>query len=118
MSEQEIIAKTGFYVSLISYVVFLFAEYVRPGFVMNVFSVHLFLLAVIIFGVWWSVCGTNEVKSLFSKVLHGCIRLAVSVIFGILVWSETANFGDLRIFIACIVASLPWVLYYILSREK
>ena len=41
------IIKTGFLTSVISYFAFVFFDFLRPGFVSNVFSVHLFLLSAI-----------------------------------------------------------------------
>ncbi len=51
---QEPIARTGFWASFISYILFWLADLVRPGFVARYLSVHLFLLAAIIFAIWWS----------------------------------------------------------------
>ena len=49
-----VIARTGFYVSVVSYLVFLLADLIKPGFVSNYMSVHWFLFAAIVFAVWWS----------------------------------------------------------------
>ncbi len=52
-AEQEAIAETGFFTSLLSYVLFWTLDVLRPGFVARFFSVHVFLVGLIVFGVWW-----------------------------------------------------------------
>ena len=48
------ISKIGFYTSLVSYLVFWLADVVRPGFVTRYFSVHLFLVPLLLFGIVWT----------------------------------------------------------------
>lgn len=49
----EILTQTVFLTATLSFVVFLLFDLLRPGFVSNVFSVHWFLLAAIVSGIWW-----------------------------------------------------------------
>ncbi len=52
---QEKISRTGFFTSVVSYVGFWILDAWRPGFVARYLSVHIFLLAAIVFGTWWSL---------------------------------------------------------------
>lgn len=54
------IAYTGFIVSLVSYVVFWGADIARTGFVSRYFSVHVFLLAALVFGGWMMFVEVND----------------------------------------------------------
>ena len=118
----EPVARTGFFMSLISYVVFLFLDFVRPGFVSRAFSVHLFLAATLLFGAWWSsLYPTIPLRPLspFRHFLVATLIFAVwwsrfnpqgrskpfrqsllaaifAILAGVLTWNLTASLDDLR----------------------
>ncbi len=92
-SWQEAIAKTGFLTCLTSYVIFWLMDVVRPGFVARYFSVHIFLLGVIIFGVWWS----RVVEEYTDRPL---LQLIVAYSFGfilsVITWNSAKEMGVIR----------------------
>ena len=88
------IAKTAFLTGLISYGVFLLFEYLRPGFVQYVFSVHWFLLAVIGTGIWLAVVAKDQ-KS--TNKLWRLVQLIVGLLLMIVMLREGEVFGDFRI---------------------
>ncbi|HAL50398.1 MAG: hypothetical protein UU40_C0003G0047 [Candidatus Uhrbacteria bacterium GW2011_GWD2_41_121] len=104
---KDVIAKTGFLVSVISYGFFLLCEYLRPGFVSYVFSVHLILIPAIVFGIWWAqVAIERKGRSLMWIVF----KIFVGLLLMIILWREGTTFGDFRIFISLIGLALPFVL--------
>lgn len=54
------VARTGFWTSVISYIVFWACDLARPGFVSRYFSVHLLLLAALAFGGWMTYLESNS----------------------------------------------------------
>lgn len=54
------VARTGFWVSAVSYAVFWACDLARPGFVSRYFSVHVFLIAALAFGAWWTYVESNS----------------------------------------------------------
>jgi hypothetical protein len=104
---QHSIAKTAFLTSLISYGVFLLFEYLRPGFVQYVFSVHWFLVVIIGTGVWWALIA-QEQKS--RNKLWRLVQLIVGLLLMIIMLREGEVFGDFRIIMALVGLVLPFVL--------
>lgn len=104
---KDLIIKTAFLTSFVSYGFFLLCEYLRPGFVSYVFSVHLILIPAIVFGIWWAnvAIEPKDRSSLWTgfKILAGLLLM-------IILWREGAVFGDMRIFICLIGLALPFVL--------
>ncbi|MBT3230662.1 hypothetical protein HN358_02670 [Candidatus Uhrbacteria bacterium] len=101
------IAKTAFLTGLISYGVFLLFEYLRPGFVQYVFSVHWFLLAVIGTGIWLAVVAKDQ-KS--TNKLWRLVQLIVGLLLMIVMLREGEVFGDFRIVMALVGLVLPFVV--------
>ncbi len=90
---QESVARTGFFTSVISYGIFLALDLARPGFVSRAFSVHLFLLAAILFGAWWSsFADAKKPRSVLTHLLSALFALLAAV----LVWNLGETLGDLR----------------------
>ena len=92
----EPVARTGFFMSLISYVVFLFLDFVRPGFVSRAFSVHLFLAATLLFGAWWSRLYPTIPLPPLSTFRHFLLTALFAILAGVLTWNLTASLDDLR----------------------
>jgi len=113
------IAKTGFLVSLSSYVLFFALDWLRPGFVSDFLSVHLFLLAAIIFGVWWAVEEPSVIKhsSIVGKIFGILALVFLSVIVGWFAWREGRPFADFRPLVALIGLGLPSLIVYSLTRS-
>ena len=92
----EPVARTGFFMSLISYVVFFFLDFVRPGFVSRAFSVHLFLAATLLFGAWWSSLYPTIPLRPLSPFRHFLLTALFAILAGVLTWNLTASLDDLR----------------------
>ncbi len=114
MTHHEPIARTGFLVSLASYLFFWLLDVAHPGFVARYFSVHIFLLGVILFGIWWAVVVEEYVD-------HHQIQFAFAVVFGILVsvlvWNIGSSFGVARGIVSLLALLVP-VLVLRLVRYK
>ncbi len=93
-SWQERIARTGFFTAAVSYVSFWILDALRPGFVARYVSVHLFLLAAMIFGAWWAVSARSYRDWPFAQYV-------VAALFGIVLatvaWTLGAGFESYRL---------------------
>jgi len=107
------IGKTGFLVSVISYVVFWLADFWRQGFVSTVFSVHWFLFFAWIFGVLWTLTATTP-QTRLSKLLIA----SLSFILFIVLWKLGNVFGDLQILLAFFGALVPVIGFVLLSHKN
>ena len=112
---QSSIAKTAFLTSLISYGVFLLFEYLRPGFVQYVFSVHWFLVAIVGTGIWFAVV-TKAKKS--QNRSWQLVQLIIGLLLMTILLREGEVFGDFRIIIALIGFALPFVVVQSLKSSK
>lgn len=100
LTYQERIARTGFCVSLVSYFGFWLMDFLIPGFVSRFFSVHLFLLLAIAFGIWWF-----EVVEEYADqpMVERIIALVIGIVLSVIVWKNGEGFESLR-FIATLAA--------------
>lgn len=101
------LARTGFLASLVSYLVFLAAEVLRPGFASRYFSIHLFLLAAVLFGFWWSAA-LKEFKDHWIWQ-HVC-AIIMGVVLLLITWQLGAGFAEYRILMALLAATVPLIL--------
>ena len=103
----EPIARTGFLTCLASYMFFWSLDLLRPGFVARYFSVHIFLLGVIIFGIWWASVVDRYVD-------HQRIQWSLSALFGIflsvIVWKLGGAFGLGRGIVSLIALFVPMLV--------
>ena len=111
---QADIPKTGFLVSLISYLSFWLLDALRPGFVARFFSVHLFLLASILFAIWWVRC---DVSAVDHPRLHVVVAGVLGIVLSVLMWNVGEGFGGLRILV-CLVALIMPLLILRLIKYK
>ncbi len=111
---MHVIAKTGFYVSLISYAVFWLLDVMRPGFVARSFSVHLFLLAALIFGVWWGM-------TLKEYTDRPWVQILFTAIFGfflsVITWGVGEGFGALRLVVVVIAFFIPFIVWRLIQKQ-
>lgn len=107
ISMQRTIAKTGFLVSLTSYLCFWLLDALRPGFVARYFSVHLFFLGALVFGVLW--VKTDELATDHPRG-HVLMAMLAGVVLGALVWISGEGFASLRIVITLLAALIPLML--------
>ncbi len=107
------IARTGFFISLTSYGLFWLMDALRPGFVSRSFSVHLFLLCTIVFGVWWAIIVENYQE-------RAWVQRLVAVILGFFLAVLTLRLGEglgiLRILLVIFAACLPSLFLKLLKE--
>lgn len=111
---QAKIAKTGFLTSLISYIIFWLINAIRPGFVARYFSIHIFLLLCIIFGVWWRV----SMKEYADRpIIQYLVSFLFGILFAVVTWKLGSGFQEYRLLIVLISFISP-VLFLSLLRSK
>ena len=114
-NNQAILAKTGFFVSLFSYCVFWGAEILRPGMISRYFSVHIFVITAIVFGLWWALCGAE--KSAHSWRSWGVVFVSC-VCASLVAWFFGDGFGGYRV-LACVGAFfLPFLLWLVFLLDE
>lgn len=109
------IAKTLFYTSLISYLVFGLAEYIRPGFVSYHFSLHWFVLPMIIGAILWS--DEKAKAGHVDKVFRVVVKILLNLLLFIIFWIQGKVFGDFRFIIALCALATPWIASVLLSND-
>lgn len=113
------ILRTVFLTSVFAYMGFAYLEYVEPGVVSDVMSVHLWLVPIVVSGVWWAIV-EEKVKSEKGKVgtVPGAIAaMLVGLVFGGIMWHNGGMFGDFRLLLALGAAALPGIAYYSLLKS-
>lgn len=110
---SETLARTVFLTSLVSFVVFLFLDLLRPGFVAKTFSVHWFLLAAIVSGVWWAFV-VKEKKE--KKKLQLLVALFFGLIGLFVVWQFRADLSDFLVLVLPLAFLTPFLVIYLLRR--
>lgn len=112
--EQEMIARTGFFVSLASYGIFWLLDLLHPGFVARFFSVHLFLLGAILFGIWWG----SVVQEYADRARAQYFVLASCGIFAaVLTWNLGAVFGGWRVIVSAVTLVVPVMVLRLLKYK-
>lgn len=104
----EAIVRTGFLVSLTSYVVFWIVDVVQPGFVSRYFSVHIFLLASVVFGLLWASVLDEYVS---RPILQVVVVTFCGLMLAVLTWNLAQNLGVYRVPLTLISLILPSILY-------
>ena len=111
------ITRTGYIVSCISYVVFMALDWLRPGFVSNFLSPHLFLLSAIIFGILWAhrsnLQSPNSITN-FQSLFH---IFLLGFLFAIFAWTEGRPFGDLRVLVTLVAFVVPFLVVSSLKHD-
>lgn len=112
--EQWVLAKTGFYTSLITYLLFLGVEALRPGFVARYFSPHICLLAIICFGAWWSF-GPPASDRRFG---HWPLATLFGFFLSVIVWRLGSGFEAYRILMALLGFLVPLAVLVLIRSPK
>jgi hypothetical protein len=110
---QTTISRTGFYVSLISYVVFWVLDILKSGFVARTFSVHIFLFSAIVFGIWWAIVVKEYTERPWLEMLFA---LVLGILLSVLTWIFGEGLGMFR-FLIVIIAFLIPLLFLRLLRD-
>lgn len=103
--------RTAFLTALLSYLGFLFVEYLEPGFVSNSFSVHIIGALAAVLGVAWYPTAEREKK--VGKI----VPVVLGLIGALIVWNEGTMFGDFRALFAVGVLVLPLLSSRLLLRS-
>lgn len=106
MIDIERIAKTGYLTSVVSYGAFWLMDAARPGFVARFFSVHIFLLSAILFGVVWA-------KTAKATERSGWIWWAVAIPVGlgaaVLTWNLGEGLAEFRVLVTALASIIPLI---------
>lgn len=107
------ITRTGYIVSAISYAIFLTLDWLRPGFVSNFFSPHLFLLSAIIFGILWARRSYTSAITPFALLP----TVFTAFLLAIFTWTEGRPFGDLRLLVTLTAFVVPFLIVHSLKHD-
>jgi|GEM_PF-782413 len=110
---QTTISRTGFYVSLISYIVFWVLDIFQPGFVARTFSVHIFLLSAIVFGIWWAIVVKEYTERPWLEMLFA---LALGILLSVLTWIFGEGLGMFRLLVVVIAFMTPLLFLRLLRN--
>lgn len=100
--------RTAYLVSLASYLAFLLFEWLRPGFVSDIFSPHLFLAAAIVFGVLW---GRKAMGNEKEEGGMGVVIWTLGMLLAWVVWKEGRPLEEFRVLVTLMALVLPFVIY-------
>jgi hypothetical protein len=101
------LAQRGLLISLLSYAFFALAEYFRPGFVSTVFSVHWFLLAVIVCVVWGD---RHNDGGRLPRWMAWALQLLFAILLMFVVWREMTFLEDMRFFVTLAAGAVPFLV--------
>ncbi|MBI1907957.1 hypothetical protein HYS28_00885 [Candidatus Uhrbacteria bacterium] len=109
--------KTLFFTALLAYCVFGVIEYAAPGFVSNVFSVHLLALVAFVAAIGWM--GSHPtIHRPSSTFLGTLLAITLGIVLAVVLWREGEPFGDLRLPLALAGLVLPWCARKALSEHE
>lgn len=110
----ESVAKTGFFVSVFSYVVFWGMDLLRPGFVSRTLSVHVFLASAILFGGWW-LWYRSEPR--FSSKISAVFSLLFGLLLLVLVLGFGTGLGEHQVPVAVLATILPSLTFRLIRSD-
>lgn len=114
---HERLLQTTFFTALFAYIGFLFLDYLEPGFVSYVFSVHLWGALAVVFGIVWGLRTHHHVPITRHSARITLLVLSTALFW--FLWREGAVFGSMRLLLALGAAALPWITWRVLSeRDK
>lgn len=105
------ILRTIFLTSGFAYLFFMYLDTIEPGVVSDVLSAHLWLLPLVVSGVWWAVVAKEDDEKKETRMLAVIAALLVGLVFGGLVWHNGDMFGDFRLLLALGAVALPMLAY-------
>ena len=108
------IIKTGFYVSLVSLVTFLFFEYFISGFVSNYFPINILVIFLLVFAVLYAFYSEKSM-SRFGQAL--AFALIFGILFAYLVVRELDASNEYRFLISFFVLILPTIIIGIIYER-
>lgn len=100
--------------SLVSYIFFWMCELLRPGFVSRSFSVHVFLMAIILFGCWWA----SVVEEYTDRVrLQHTLVIFFGVFLSVIVWQTGRVFDVWRLPLAALCLFVPFLTWRLMRYK-
>jgi hypothetical protein len=111
----RLMVATGYVVSLFSYIGFWIFDALRPGFVSRTFSVHLFLLSAVVFGVAWHASGARTEGTPTRDYL---LATGGAAVLSAVVWNTGTGFGAFRILMTALAALLPYTVTALLRSTE
>ncbi|MBT5807645.1 hypothetical protein HOI18_00010 [Candidatus Uhrbacteria bacterium] len=108
----ETIARTGFLTSLVSYITFWLFDIIQPGFVSRYFSVHIFLLGAVIFGLWWSSAMDDYIERPGIQLLFA---LVFGILLAVLTFALSKDMSGYRLILSLISFTIPWIVLRLLK---
>jgi len=111
---QQTISKTGFFVSFFSYGIFFLVDLLRSGFVARFFSVHLFLIATIFFGIWWAMVLNKEKDRVIWQYI---MMIFLGSILAIFTWKLGQGFAEMRLLITFLAIFIPLIILQIIRVQ-
>lgn len=111
--------RTVFLVSTFAYMGFAYFDTLEPGVVSDVMSVHVWLVPVVVSGVWWATVAkdTGEEKGRAGRVAGTLAAVLVGLVLGGLLWHNGDMFGDFRLLLAVGAAALPILAHRTLMQS-
>ncbi len=108
------VLRTGYFTSVGSYFAFLLLEWLKPGFVSNVFSPHLFLAVAIALGIlWgWKKEWRNEKYELGIQVTAWLLGF----VFAWVAWTIGRPLEEFRVLITLVAVVTPFLICRIIQR--
>lgn len=121
INAKEVIFRTFFFSSLFSYLFFLALDLFFPGFVARSFSVHWFLLAIIVTGFLWSRFQDNKESenkiSLLRRFTGFLIAGFIGLILGFFIWQTRAVFDDNLLVVLPLAFLTPFLVLWMLREN-
>jgi len=111
-SAIETITRTGFLVAVTSYILFWLLDALQPGFVSRYFSVHIFLLAAIVFGVWWAAVVDQYTQ---RPWLESLVALSLGIILAVITWNTSDGLDGYRLLLALMGLFTPSIIYVLIK---
>ncbi len=112
------VMKIAFWTALVSYVIFAFVDFWRPGFVSDIFSVHWFLAVTVVFGVLTIfIPASSRFKPADQWLAPYLLAGFIGLLLSILVWRVGTVFGDWRVFLSFVCLVAPGLMLKIFKTD-
>lgn len=112
------VMKTAFWTAVVSYVFFAFADFWRPGFVSDIFSVHWILAVALIFGsLSIFVPASSRFKPADRWFWPYFLAVMIGLFLAMMVWRVGTIFGDWRVFLSLVSLVAPCVVLNIFKTD-
>jgi hypothetical protein len=109
----EILTRTVFLTSAISFFVFLAFDLLRPGFVSNTFSVHWFLLVAVVSGICWA----RQIKEIKDRKFLQLLSASIFGLAGLFIgWQFRTALNDFLVVILPLALATPFLVIYLLRK--